>query len=125
MNQVEKEVSSAGPVATFSLSELQEHSGACVLIDDVQVAVFYLPRETPPVYALHNWDPIGKANVLYRGIVGDIDGELVVASPLYKQHYSLATGRCLEDDAVSVPSYEISLDGDSVTVTLNPRIHAA
>lgn len=125
MNQVEKEVSSASPVATFSLSELQEHSGACVLIDDVQVAVFYLPRETPPVYALHNWDPIGKANVLYRGIVGDIDGELVVASPLYKQHYSLATGRCLEDDAVSVPSYEISLDGDSVIVTLNPRVHPA
>ena len=33
------------------------------------------------------------------------DGELVVASPVYKQHFSLATGRCIEDSAVQVPVY--------------------
>ncbi len=125
MNSAPRPRSSSDPIAIFSLSELQEDSGACVLINDVQIAVFYLPKETPPLYALHNWDPLGKANVLYRGIVGDIDGELVVASPLYKQHYSLGTGRCLEDEATRVPTYEISLEGDSVIVTLNPRRHAA
>lgn len=125
MNSAPRPRSSSDPIAIFSLSELQEDSGACVLINDVQIAVFYLPNETPPLYALHNWDPLGKANVLYRGIVGDINGELVVASPLYKQHYSLGTGRCLEDEATRVPTYEISLEGDSVIVTLNPRRHAA
>ena len=125
MNSVPSPRSSSDPIAIVSLSELQEDSGACVLINDVQIAVFYLPKETPPLYALHNWDPLGKANVLYRGIVGDINGELVVASPLYKQHYSLGTGRCLEDEATRVPIYEISLEGDSVIVTLNPRRHAA
>lgn len=125
MNSAPRPRSSSDPIAIFSLSELQEDSGACVLINDVQIAVFYLPKETPSLYALHNWDPLGKANVLYRGIVGDINGELVVASPLYKQHYSLGTGRCLEDEATRVPTYEISLEGDSVIVTLNPRRHAA
>ena len=125
MNSAPRPRSSSDPIAIFSLSELQEDSGACVLINDVQIAVFYLPKETPPLYALHNWDPLGKANVLYRGIVGDINGELVVASPLYKQHYSLGTGRCLEDEATRVPTYEISLGGDSVIVTLNQRRHAA
>jgi len=125
MNQVQRPRSIADPIAIFSLSELQENCGACVLINDIQVAVFYLPKETPSLYALHNWDPLGKANVLYRGIVGDIDGDLVVASPLYKQHFSLNTGRCLEDETVRVPTYEINLEGDSVIVTLNPRRHAA
>ena len=32
-----------------------------------------------------------------RGIVGDLQGEPVVASPIYKHHFSLITGRCLED----------------------------
>lgn len=29
-------------------------------------------------------------------IIGDQDGVLCVASPLLKQHYDLATGKCLE-----------------------------
>jgi len=125
MNSAPRPRSSSDPIAIFSLSELQEDSGACVLINDVQIAVFYLPKETPSLYALHNWDPLGNANVLYRGIVGDINGELVVAPPLYTQHFSLVTGRCLEEEATSVPTYEVSLEGDSVIVTLNPRRQAA
>ena len=48
-----------------------------------------------------------QANVLARGIVGDVDGEPVVASPLYKQHFSLKTGACLEEPGVSVPTYRV------------------
>ena len=40
-----------------------------------------------------------------RGIVGDIGGEIVVASPIYKQHFSLVTGRCLEEPELSVATY--------------------
>ena len=49
--------------------------------------------------------PASGANVLSRGIVGDLGGEIVVASPIYKQHFSLVTGRCLEEPELSVPAY--------------------
>ncbi|MES3006780.1 MAG: nitrite reductase small subunit NirD [Pseudomonadota bacterium] len=106
------------PIAVFSKSNLLENSGVCALINGVQVAVFYLPTETPAIYAIDNYDPIGRANVLSRGIVGDINGELVVASPLYKQHFSLQNGRCLEDDSVQVSVYQARLEGDAVIVML-------
>jgi nitrite reductase (NADH) large subunit len=54
------------------------------------------------VYALSNRDPASDANVLSRGIVGDLKGELVVASPIYKHHYSLMTGQCQEDPDLHV-----------------------
>ena len=49
-------------------------------------------------------------------IIGDIDGRLSVASPLYKQHFDLRTGQCLEDDEVSVPVYAVELVGDTVLI---------
>jgi NAD(P)H-dependent nitrite reductase small subunit len=79
-----------------------------------QVAVFRLDDDS--VYAIANHDPFSRANVLSRGIVGDLQGELVVASPVYKQHFSLASGRCLEDPAVRVPVFPVRLDGDVVWV---------
>ena len=54
--------------------------------------------------------------MLSRGIVGDLNGELVVASPVYKQHFSLLDGRCIEDASVSVPVYRALLDGADVVV---------
>ncbi|MFA5494727.1 MAG: nitrite reductase small subunit NirD [Porticoccaceae bacterium] len=102
--------------ALCAIGDLVENAGVPALVGDRQVAIFYLPAETPRVYAIGNWDPVGKANVLSRGIIGDIGGELVVASPLYKQHFSLTSGKCLEDDSVSVPVYEVVLDGDTVLI---------
>ena len=63
--------------------DLIANSGICAMVEGQQIALFYLPKETPQVYAIGNWDPIGKANVLSRGMVGDINERLVVASPLY------------------------------------------
>lgn len=100
------------------VDDLVEGSGVCALINGHQVALFYLPAENPAVYAIDNWDPIGKANVLSRGIIGDIQGELVVASPLYKQHFSLTSGRCLEEKAVSVRVWPARIDGNTVHVQL-------
>ncbi|MGB0669354.1 MAG: nitrite reductase small subunit NirD [Porticoccaceae bacterium] len=98
--------------------DLIANSGICAMVEGQQVALFYLPSETPQVYAIGNWDPIGKANVLSRGIVGDIGERLVVASPLYKQHFDLQTGECLEDSEVSVPVYSVELAADQVLLTL-------
>lgn len=101
------------PVCT--LKDLVAGSGVAALIDGEQVAIFYLPDEETTLYAIDHHDPIGNAHVLARGIIGDIDGELVVASPLYKQHFSLSTGRCLEQDA-SVRVWPIRCEGDSVLI---------
>ena len=100
--------------AVCERADLVEGSGVCVLLGRDQVALFYLPQEDQQIYALGNRDPIGEANVLSRGIVGDIGGQLVVASPLYKQHFSLETGVCLEDEGVQIPVYAVRLEGDSV-----------
>lgn len=96
--------------------ELLENAGVPALYQGKQIALFYVPGEQPGVYATGNWDPIGRANVLSRGIVGDIGGELVVASPLYKQHFSLRSGRCLEDESVAVPVYDVKVDGSQVLI---------
>lgn len=98
-----------------SEKELVPNAGVCALINGEQVALFYVPKSPQKVFAIHNWDPVGQANVLSRGIVGDIDGELVVASPLYKQHFSLRTGKCFEEPT-SVAVYEAQLEGGEVAI---------
>jgi nitrite reductase (NADH) small subunit len=99
-----------------NVSDLQENSGVCALVNDLQVAIFYLPNSESPVYAIGNYDPIGKANVLSRGIVGDMHGNPVVASPLYKQHFDLQTGICIEDEMIAVPVYACRINDGKVEV---------
>ncbi len=47
-----------------------------------------------------------------------MNGEPVVASPLYKQHFSLRSGLCLEDDSVQLKTYPVLLDGDRILLEL-------
>jgi NAD(P)H-dependent nitrite reductase small subunit len=105
-------------VRVAAWEDIYPDSGACALVSGKQVAVF---RVGDAVHAIGNLDPFSGVNVLSRGIVGDLDGELVVASPLFKQHFSLLTGRCLEEPERGVPVYParvsdgyIWLQGESV-----------
>lgn len=98
-----------------------------------QVALFYIPNDpntsqpaspnTPALpgheqelYAIDHHDPIADANVIARGIVGDIQGEPVVASPLYKQHYRLRDGQCLEHEGIRLRTWPVSFKGDEVWI---------
>ena len=101
-------------VAVCRLNEIVPNTGVCALVGGRQVAVFRLDDDS--IYAIANYDPFSRANVLSRGIVGDLKGELVVASPVYKQHFSLASGRCLEDPGVRIAVFPVRLDGDVVWV---------
>jgi nitrite reductase (NADH) small subunit len=77
--------------------DLVAESGVVVLLDGKQIALFYLPRQADrQLYAIDNRDPKSAANVIGRGIVGQLGGELVIASPLYKQHFRLEDGTCVE-----------------------------
>jgi NAD(P)H-dependent nitrite reductase small subunit len=91
------------------LDDILDGAGVCALVGTEQVALFRVGDE---VLAIDNHDPLSGANVLSRGIVGDIQGELVVASPVYKQHFALRTGRCLEDESVVLRTWPCGvLDG--------------
>ena len=107
------------PHKVCRLDDIVPNSGVCALVEGEQVAVFRLDDDR--VFALGNRDPFSGANVLSRGIVGDLKGELVVASPVYKQHFSLLTGCCVEDETVSVPVYRALVDGADVLV-VNPNL---
>jgi NAD(P)H-dependent nitrite reductase small subunit len=84
------------------LDDILPNSGVAALVEGRQIAMF---RVGDALYAVGNYDPASGINVLSRGIVGDVGGEIVVASPLYKQHYSLVTGRCLENTELRIPAY--------------------
>jgi len=101
-------------VAVCRLADIVPNTGVCALVRGRQIAVFRLDDDS--VYAIGNHDPFSRANVLSRGIVGDLRGELVVASPVYKQHFSLVSGRCLEDPAVRVAVFPVRLEGGMVCV---------
>lgn len=100
-----------------SVDDLQKNSGVCALVEGEQVAIFYMADNS--IYAINNYDPFGKVHVLSRGMIGDIKGEPMVSSPLYKQHFNLKTGVCFEDETVSVASYGIRIEGNKVEVNLN------
>ncbi len=103
-------------IEVCSVENLVPNSGVAALINDVQIALFYVDGE---VYALNNYDPAGKAFVMSRGMVGDLKGELMVAAPLYKQHYSLKTGKNIDDDeATAIPAYAVEVKGSKVWVKL-------
>jgi nitrite reductase (NADH) small subunit len=99
------------------IADLPADSGVCALVKGKQIAIFYLQRRQE-VYAIGNFDPFSEANVLSRGMIGDIGGEPMVASPMYKQHFHLATGVCFEDAGVSVPAYPVRLENGRVAVML-------
>ena len=100
-------------------SDLVANSGVCALVGDRQIALFFLPDQEPQLYAIDNWDPIANAGVIGRGLVADIDGELTVASPLYKQHYRLTDGQCLEEEEIKLASFAIAFEGDDVLIQID------
>ena len=100
-----------------SVADLQADSGVCVLVEGQQVALFYMPKDNA-IYGLNNYDPFGDANVLSRGIIGDIGNQPVVSSPLYKQHFNLNTGVCLEDETVTIPTYPTRIIQGNVQISI-------
>ena len=89
-------------------SSLRQNSGICALVGDKHIAIFKVKVDKESqLYAIDNIDPFAKASVLARGIVGDLDGELYVASPLLKQRFSLSDGHCLDDDTVKLETYAV------------------
>ena len=112
-------------VRVCPLEDIVPNAGVAALVDGEQVAVFRVSNgglSDDSIHAIGNRDPFSNANVLSRGIVGDLKGELVVASPVYKQHFSLRTGRCVEDATVRIPVYGARVEDGFVVVEPRKQI---
>ncbi len=101
-------------VDVCALDRLVPGRGVCALVGPSQVAVYRVADDE--VYALSNYDPFSRAFVLSRGIVGSRGDRLKVASPVYKQSFDLRTGECMDDPSITVPTFEVRVEGGVVQV---------
>jgi nitrite reductase (NADH) small subunit len=100
--------------AVCAFDEIVPDTGVCALLNGRQVAVFRVGDER--LFAIDNYDPNSNAAVLSRGLVGSVGERIVVASPIYKHHFDLQTGECLEAPAHSVSSFPVRVENGTVWV---------
>ncbi|CAM3192205.1 MULTISPECIES: nitrite reductase small subunit NirD [Cupriavidus] len=110
--------------AVCTVRDIVPNTGVCALVDDRQVAVFRIGRGDE-VYAIDNFDPNAQAAVLSRGLVGNLGERLVVASPIYKHHFDLRTGECLEAPEQSVNAYAARVYDGKVWIAAGVEVREA
>ena len=98
------------------VDDILPNTGVSALVSGRHVAVFRV-GETQ-FYAIDNVDPKSGASVLSRGLVGNLGDHIVVASPLYKNHFDLADGVCLEAPEYSVRAHTVRVEDGRVQVAL-------
>jgi NAD(P)H-dependent nitrite reductase small subunit len=103
-----------------ALDDLPPDAGVAALLDlgergTRQIALFRL-GDGEEVHAVDNLDPCSGANVLGRGILCRIQDEPAVASPIYKQHFRLRDGRCIEDESVVIAVFSARVRDGRVEV---------
>jgi len=103
-------------LAVCDLADIVPDTGVCALVGGEQVAIFHVRHAAEKVFAIGNYDPASQAAVLSRGLVGSIGERVVVASPIYKQHFDLKTGECVESPEHSVRAYAARVEGGRVWI---------
>lgn len=102
----------AAPVSAFL-----PDSGACVKINDQQIAVFNFAA-TGQWYACQNLCPHKMQMILSRGLIGETKGEPKVACPYHKKTFSLRTGENLNGDDYRIDTYPVRVEDGFVYVGL-------
>ncbi len=116
MNDMSQGVCEQNWVPVCQLDDIVPNTGVCALVNGEQVAVFHVDDGEARVFAIGNYDPNSQAAVLSRGLVGSLGERIVVASPIYKHHFDLATGECLEEPRSSVNAYAARVENGQVWV---------
>lgn len=111
-------------IQVCELNDIAPDTGVCALVEGQQVAIFRQAGSNR-LFAIGNHDPVGQVNVLSRGLLAQLGDRLTVASPLYKQHYCLETGQCLEKPEFSVPVFQVRLEAGKVLVSAPERSRSA
>ena len=103
--------------AVCAASDILPDTGVCALVEGVHVAIFHV-AQARQFFAIDNIDPKAQASVLSRGLVGSLGDRIVVASPLYKNHFDLRNGECLEAPEHSVRAHAVRVHEGRVQVAL-------
>ena len=111
-------------LAVCHYRDLTEELGVAALVGGTQVALFRLADGT--VRAVQNLCPFAGAYVMSRGITGSRGDVPTIASPVYKQVFSLITGECLATmDRQPAPGlsgdlvvYPVTIDNGQVYIDL-------
>ncbi|MCX8574220.1 nitrite reductase small subunit NirD [Gilliamella sp. ESL0441] len=98
-------------ITVCQLDDILPETGVCALVGHEHVAVFR-PYNSDEIYAISNIDPFAQASVLSRGIIGQHENDLYVASPLKKQRFRLKDGYCIDDADYSIAHYEVRVNTD-------------
>ncbi|GEO91714.1 nitrite reductase small subunit NirD [Kocuria flava] len=106
-----------------ALADLEPLWGEAARVGGRQVALWRLDATT--VLAADHRDPRTGACVLARGILGSRGGAVTVASPLHKEVYDLADGRCLSGPGPVLPVHPVRVADGRVLVGLPPGNGAA
>ncbi|AWH94788.1 nitrite reductase small subunit NirD [Dietzia psychralcaliphila] len=93
---------------------------AALLPDGRQIAVYLL--DDGSVHALCNIDPIARAAVMSRGLVGDRAGVPVAISPIGKQAYALEDGRGIDDESHGLSVFPARVVDGTVLVSTEAAI---
>lgn len=99
-----------------ALDDVLPGTGVAALVLGEQIAI--VRARDGEVFALSNFDPFSKAFVIARGIVGDKDGVRKIASPIYKQSFCLATGRCLDDKNVGLQTFRLRVVAGRILINV-------
>lgn len=99
--------------------DLVPDSGIAALLPESgqQVALFWLKSENA-LFAMDNYDPLSDTYLNARGLIGDMQGDPVLATPLYKHHYRLTDGQCLEDSEVQLKIWPVKINNEEVCILI-------
>ncbi|SFM94052.1 nitrite reductase (NADH) large subunit [Izhakiella capsodis] len=99
------------------LDTIPPQAGIGARLGDERIALFRLNDE---VFALDDQEPGTHASVISRGILGDVAGEPVVISPLYKQRFRLQDGRSIDDQSRRLRRWPVQVVNGEVQVSAEP-----
>ena len=98
-------------------TDIPDDGGACVLLDDEQVAVFHFAQKNE-WYATQNLCPHKMQMILSRGMIGTAQGEPKVACPFHKKTFSLKSGECMSGDDYTIKVYPVKIEEGSVYILI-------
>ncbi|HKO48799.1 MAG TPA: nitrite reductase small subunit NirD [Polyangiaceae bacterium] len=102
-----------------AIDDVLPGTGVAALVNGEQIAI--VRTRDGQFAALSNFDPFSNAFVIARGIVGDRAGVPKIASPIYKQNFSLQTGECLDDPSVRLAVFPVRIVTGRVQVSVSTR----
>jgi nitrite reductase (NADH) small subunit len=94
-------------------SDIPENGGACVLVDNQQIAIYNFKRRNE-WYATQNLCPHKQQMALSRGMIGSQADEPKVACPFHKKTFSLKTGTCLSGDNYQIKTYPVKVEEGNI-----------